>query len=307
MEVAQAGSFAEVARVHGTAPSSVSRTVALLENELGVRLFQRTTRRLSLTEAGRAYLDRIVPILEELQRAGDIARDLSAVPRGHLRVAIATAFATMYAASWLVEFARRYPEVDVELVLDNRTSDMVRDRIDVALRVGQVREGSAVAVRLCPMDRLVVASPSYLAREPVHAPGDIAGRACLLFPFSGTSQDWRFRGVDDEVIAVPVRARMMVANGVILRDLAMAGLGLTLLPEWMCVAQVAAGQLRAVCPEYAVTATEHDPAVWLLYPSRAYLPLKARVFIDYVRELFRGGPPWLATPDRRSPPDRRSC
>ncbi|MEM9489883.1 MAG: LysR family transcriptional regulator, partial [Myxococcota bacterium] len=266
VDVARAGNFAAVARAQGLAPSSVSRVIALLEDEIGIRLFHRTTRRLSLTEAGAAYLDRVVPVLEELQRAGDVARDLSATPRGRLRVAMAGAFASLHFGAWLIDFAGRYPDVDVELVLDARPTDLVRERIDVAVRVGRLEQTTAVAVRLCAMDRRVVASPGYMAERALARPEDIADCACLLFPHAGADQVWRFRDCEQRLTEVAVRGRFAVPDGLILRQLACADLGLALLPRWMCARELATGRLIDVFPDHEVTATEYDAAIWLMYP-----------------------------------------
>lgn len=290
--VVKTGSFAAAARLRGVAPSSVSRTVAVLEGEIGIRLFQRTTRRLALTEAGRSYHRQVAPLLDALDRAADAARDLGARPRGLLRVAVAAPFATLYLARWLATFAARYPELEIELVLDSRYADLVGERIDVAVRLGRVASASVVALKLCDAPRAVVASPSYLMNNTPRRPADINDHRVLVFPRGGERETWRFRDGEGRTTEVEVRARIAAADGLIVRELARSSLGLALLPRWLCAQDLRSGVLVDVFPMHEVTATEFESSLWLAYPSRANLPLKVRVFVEFLRETFRGGPPW---------------
>ncbi|MEL6183579.1 MAG: LysR substrate-binding domain-containing protein [Myxococcota bacterium] len=289
MAVARSGSFAEVARIRGCAPSSVSRSIATLEGELGIRLFHRTTRRLSLTEAGQTYRARVEPLLEELRRAGELARDLVATPQGDLRIAVAASFAQFHLSGWLPEFLDAYPQVNVQLLLDARYVDLAGDRIDVALRLGRFERASGVARVLCDMPRVVVGAPEL---EPVEHPRSLAERDCLLFPFSGFSPTWKFRSRAGDIQEVRPRGRLVAGDGLLLRSLALAGRGIALLPRWICAEELARGELVDLCPDYDVSATEFDAQVMLIYPERKYLPLKVRAFVDFIRGKFRGGPPW---------------
>lgn len=286
------GSFAAVARARGVAPSSVSRLVAELEAELEVRLFQRTTRRLSLTEAGQAYLDRVAPLLEELEQARDLARDLGSAPRGVLRIAVTATFAQLHLARWLPAFLSQHRELRVELALDARYTDLVSEHIDVAIRLGQVQPTSTIAKKLCAMPRVVVASPKLLAAKPSLEPESMAAAPCLLFPHEGYAPKWKFRDRRRRLIEVEPHGRVTAADGMVLRSLALRGEGHALLPRWLCAEDLRAGTLVDVFPAHDVTATAFDANVWLLYASRSYLPLKVRVFADFVTELFRKGPPW---------------
>lgn len=290
--VVRTGGFAAAARLRGVAPSSVSRAIAALEGEIGIRLFQRTTRRLALTEAGRSYHRQVVPLLEGLERAADAARDLGARPRGLLRVAVAAPLATLYLARWLTVFAERFPDLEIELVLDARYADLVSERIDVAVRLGRLASASVVALRLCAAPRAVVASPSYLARHAPRRPADVRDHRVLVFPRGGEREIWRFRDGSRRTTEIEVRARVSAADGLIVRELARSGLGLALLPRWLCADDLRSGALVDVFPSQEVTATEFESSLWLAYPSRSHLPLKVRVFVDFLREIFRGGPPW---------------
>ncbi|MBL8976031.1 MAG: LysR family transcriptional regulator [Myxococcales bacterium] len=292
VEVVTHGSFAAVARTRRVAPSSVSRVIAELEAELEVRLFQRTTRRLSLTEAGQAYLDRVAPLLEELEQARDHARDLSSAPRGLLRIAVAGTFAQLHLARWLPRFMALHDQLRVELVLDVRYTDLISEQIDVAIRLGPSQPTSAVARKLCAMPRVVVASPRLLAGKSGLRPEAVESTPCLLFPHDGHSARWKFRDRRRQVRELAPRSKVIAADGLVLRSLALAGEGLTLLPRWLCAEELAAGSLVDVFPTHDVTASDFDATVSLLYASRSYLPLKVRAFVTFMTELFRKGPPW---------------
>jgi DNA-binding transcriptional LysR family regulator len=293
VETVQRGSFTAVARARGVAPSSVSRVIAELEADLEVRLFQRTTRRLSLTEAGQGYLDRVAPLLEELQRAREHARDLGSAPKGLLRVAVAGSFAQLHLSRWLARFLATYPDLSVELLLDARYSDLVSERIDVAIRLGRVESSSVIVKKLCDMPRVIVASPKLLAGRSL-TPEALEREPCLLFPHQGFSPVWKLRDRKGKVTEIELepRARVVAADGVVLRALALEGEGFALLARWICAEELATGTLVDAFPRHDATATEFDAAVSLIYASRSYLPLKVRVFVDFISELFRGGPPW---------------
>lgn len=304
VEAVSLGSFAAVARARRIAPSSVSRLVSDLEDELEVRLFQRTTRRLSLTEAGQVYLERVRPLLDELVQARDSARDLGTLPRGTLRVAVADTFAQLHLARWLPKFLAAYPDLRVELALDARYTDLVSEQIDVAIRLGPAAPTSAIAKKLCPMPRVVVASPERLTGRSRLRPEVLAEEPCLVFPHEGRGATWKFRDRKSVVREIEPNARVTAADGVVLRSLALRGEGFALLPRWLCADELRAGTLVDAFPRYDVTATDFDATISLLYASRSYLPIKVRAFVDFVAAKFRDGAPWETTtsaPSARGP------
>ena len=292
VEVMRRGSFASVARDRNVAPSSISRTVASLEQALGVRLFNRTTRQLSPTEAALAYFERIEPMIDELERAALVASDSGDTPRGTLRITAAVTFAQVNLVPHLPEFARRYPELSFELLLTDKFVDLVEERVDVALRLGRLADSSLVAHRLCDMVYVVCASPEYLRRRGrPKAPADLERHECLRYPVPGHGPRWRFRQGDGAILDVPIRGRLVASNGVALRQCAVAGMGVIMLPRWNVADELRSGALVNLFPDHAATASEFDIAAWLLYPSRSYLPLKVRVFADFMKEKFRHGAP----------------
>jgi DNA-binding transcriptional LysR family regulator len=292
VEVMQRGSFAAVARERNVDPSSVSRTVSSLESQLGVRLFQRTTRNLTATEAALAYFDQVEPLVAQLERAALMAGDSGDTPRGTLRITAAVTFAQVNLVPLLPEFAKRYPELSFELLLTDKFLDLVEERVDLALRLGRLTESSLIAHRLCDMVYVAAASPEYLRRRgQPKTPAELEHHECLRYPVAGYGSRWRFRAPGWVVTEVPVHGRVVATNGVALRQCAVAGMGVLMLPRWNIAEELRSGALVELFPDYRATASEFDNAAWLLYPSRSYLPLKVRIFADYLKAKFKHGAP----------------
>ncbi|WP_428261446.1 LysR family transcriptional regulator [Haliangium sp.] len=296
-EVMRRGSFARVARARGVAASSISRVISALEDELGVRLFQRTTRRLAPTEAGRTYFEQIEPLLEDLDRARLMAADLGQRPTGTLRLTIPVTFGQMVIVPLLPALAARHPELGIDVVMSDAMVDLLGERIDVAVRLGRLPDSGFTAQRLCELRFAVCASPEYLDRRGrPRAPSELAEHDCLVFSMGGYRSRWRFRGPgsgpgDDEQEVI-VSGRVSLSNASSLRQCAAAGMGPVLLPRWVVAEDLRRGALVELFPDREVTATDFDSAAWLLYPSRQYLPRKVRVFVDFLKQVFDDGPPW---------------
>lgn len=294
IDVMRRGSFAAVARERDVAPSSISRAIAGLEAELGLRLFQRTTRRLAPTEAGLLYFERIEPLVGELSRAHQQAVDVGESPRGTLRVTAPVSFSQRVLLPLLPELLERHPQLHVELMLTDAMIDLVAERIDVALRLGRLADSDLVARRLGGFDFTVCAAPGYLERRGrPRRPSDLKGHECLVFSMGGLRSQWRFRR-RDEVTEVGVGGRCVLTHALAIAQCAARGLGIALLPRWTVAQQIAAGELVELLTSYEVTATDFAPAIWLLYPSRSYLPLKVRAFTDFLQEHLRGQAPKAA-------------
>lgn len=289
VDVMKHGSFAAVARQRDVDPSSVSRSISALEAELGVRLFQRTTRKLAPTEAGAEYFARVEGPLREVERAGQQALDLLGQPTGTLRVTACTSFGQRVLAPLLPKLRERYPRITIELVLADHHVDIVEEQIDVAIRFGPKPGADFIASRLVPRRFHVCASPAYLEKHgrPRH-PLDLSARDCLLFPMQGYRSVWKFRREGEKAIPVPVTGHLIVSHGLTMTACAVQGLGPALLPDWLCRGEIASGQLVDLFPDYEWAATDFDTAAWLVYPSRDYIPLKLRAFIDFLREEVTG-------------------
>jgi DNA-binding transcriptional LysR family regulator len=284
-DVARRGSFAGVAKDRTIDPSSVSRAVAELEAELGIRLFQRTTRSMRLTEAGDLYLARVEPLIEELRRARDAAAHVTGAPRGLLRLTASVTFGQMRLVPLLAEFRARHPELKIEGVFTDANVDLVADRIDLAVRLAPVIEGDLIAAKLMDTRYRVVASPAYLgSAPPLDAPSDLTAHKVLLFTIKAFRTRWIFRDASGREETVPIAGDITLAPAGSLLTAALGGLGPALLPNWLVDDAIASGSLVNVFPHHAATATTFDTAAWLVYPSRAYLPNKVRAMADFLRE-----------------------
>jgi len=294
VDVMRRGSFSAVARDRDVDPSSVSRAIAGLEIELGLRLFHRTTRRLSPTEAGLVYFDRVEPLVGELEHARLQAVDTSQRPTGTLRLAAPVSFAQLNLVPLLPELAQLYPELSLDLVLTDAALDLVEERIDVALRLGPLADSGLIARKLASMVPKTCASPGYLERRGLpRRPSDLAEHDCLLLDMPGFSDTWRFRDREGKTTDVRVSSRLRTSNAVALKQCALGDMGVILQGRWIVGQELNDGRLIDLFPDHQVTAASFDaPAIWLLYPSRSYLPLKVRVLIEFLQRKFEHGSPW---------------
>jgi len=288
VEVAQRGSFAAVARARDTDPSSISRAVAALEDRLGLRLLQRTTRRVTLTEAGSLYLARVEPLVAELARAGEEAAAAAAGPSGTLRLTTSVAFGQMKLVPLVPGLRAAFPAMRLELLLTDSNLDLVAERIDLALRLAPRVVGDFVAARLLATRYRVCATPEYLAaHSPMPTPAHLAGRSCLLSDLPEYRSCWRFRDDSGHVSEIAVSGDVVTTNALALRACALAGLGPALLPDWLICEDLRQGRLVDPFPNHRATATDFDTGVWLVYPSRLWLPAKVRAAMGYIREAMK--------------------
>lgn len=283
IEVARRGSFTAVARERDVEPSSISRTVAALEEKLGIRLFERTTRQLALTEAGELYRTRVAPLVEEFERAGEEALAARLGATGTLRLTASVAFGQVKLVPLLPALQAQHPALRVELLLTDANLDLVAERVDLAIRLAPRVEGDFIAARLMSTRYHVCAAPQYLRTRPLLRPGDLPEHGCLLSALPDFRSRWRFRSADGGVEEVPVTGNLITTNAVALRDCALAGMGAALLPDWLIEDELAAGRLIDPFPQLRVTATNFETGAWLVYPSRDWLPAKVRVTIAFLR------------------------
>lgn len=286
LRVARAGSFAAAARETGVDPSSVSRQVAALEETLGIRVFERTTRRLDLTEAGRIYVDRVSAALEAVDEAADAARDVMTEPSGLLRVTASVAFGERWLIPRVASFRREYPRIDLDIVLTDTVMDLAGEGIDLAIRLGPRPEtGSMVAARLFDTSYRVVASPDYIARAGhPQTPKELENHDGLFFRLPTFRSPWSFRKTtDDPIIEALPRPAMTISNALAIRRAALAGQGVALLADWTIADDLETGELVDLFPDYRTSASQFESAAWIIYLSRAYVPARLRVFIDHIR------------------------
>jgi DNA-binding transcriptional LysR family regulator len=285
VDVARLGSFAEAARARVADPSAVSRTIALLEKRLGFRLFNRTTRQISLTDAGALYLARVEALIEEFDRAREEAASLATALSGTLRITASVTFGERVILPLLPEVRRLHPDLQIEALFTDANLDLVAERIDVAVRLAPSIEGDLVVTKLADTHYRVVASPSYVAKaKPLATPQDLSGHACLVFTFRPFRTRWIFRDLQGATTEVPISGAIALSPAGSLRESAIAGLGPALLPDWLVDEDIAAGRLVRLFADHAVTATTFDTAAWIVYPTRAYLPAKVRFMVDFLKE-----------------------
>ena len=224
--VAETGSFSAAARALNLSKSLISRQVSALEAELGARLISRTTRSLTLTEAGRGYYEQVARILAQMEEADLSVSQLQATPRGKLRVNAPMSFSLLRLAPVLPDFLALYPEIDVDVAMNDRRVDLMEEGFDLAIRIGRLADSSLVARKLGPMQRIVCASPAYFAERGLpKVPADLRTHACLCYSNADTVDEWRFSEPDGRPITVEVKGRVRANNGDLLRLAALRGLG----------------------------------------------------------------------------------
>ena len=289
VEVVQQGSFAAVARKFDIDPSAVTRAITSLERDLGLRLLERTTRQLVLTAAGKAYHENACKLLQDMQQAADEARDLAGSPVGVVRVTTSVAYGHTVLLPLLPALRAAYPALEIDLLLSDAIVDFVAEGVDVALRLRQDSDTSLVGTRLARIRYHICASPEYVRQQGrPRTPAELAERDCMRCSLRGYRTQWRFRDAAGTVEAVDVGGWLVVSNSLALHRAALSGLGPTLLADWLAGADLAAGRLIDLFPDHEVTPTDFDNAVWLLYTSRAYVPMRVRAFVEFIKQRIRG-------------------
>lgn len=280
VQVVDTGSFSAAARQLHVGQPAVSKTIAQLEERLAVRLLNRSTHGLSPTEAGLRFYERARASLQEADEADIAARDASGGLTGRLRISAATTFARLHVVPRLCEFLAQHPELEVDMILDDRVIDLVAEGVDLSLRMGDLGDSGAVAKKLATGGRSVLATPAYLARagEPVR-PADLAGHEVVTT--SQRSSAWAFTREGTQVsVQVHGRARFSAAEGV--RAAVLADMGLTIASDWMFWHELGSGAVRRVLAGWTLPAID----LWAVYPSGRMASAKARRFAAFVAELM---------------------
>jgi DNA-binding transcriptional LysR family regulator len=287
--VVQTGSFTAAARALQMPKSTVSRKITDLEQRLGVRLLQRTTRTLSLTDEGRTYNDYCARIVEEMDEAELAVGRLSAVPRGLLRVTTPLNFGFM--GGIFADFASKNPEVTLEVVSTDRIVNLVEERFDVAVRAGTLSDSTLVARPLAKVRRVVVASGAYLKkRGRPRQPADLAEHECLVFGGGPAPSVWRLEK-DGTGIDVTVKPRLLINDFDALLEAARAGVGIAMLPVFRCLEDVRTGRLEHLLKEWC----SPQAVVHAVYPTARHLSPKVKAFVEHLQQKFTP-PPWEIGP-----------
>ncbi len=279
LKVAELKSFAAAARDLGVSTSSISRHVIDLEDDLGVRLINRTTRRLSLTEAGENYTERAKVLMEDLDDLHNETQEQHSSPSGRLRVTASLTFGETWVVKILPEFYRLYPDVFVELELTDRIVDLVEEGFDVGIRTGGLKDSSMIARKLMDLNYIVFASPDYCKKngKPNH-PDDLKQHCCIQYlQTNHRKDDWWF-DIDGKEVWLGIKGVIAVNNTWAVRELVYSGMGIAYGPEYVVKEDIDAGKLIRLLPDYEGSA---DP-IHALYPHKRHLSSKVRVFMDYL-------------------------
>jgi DNA-binding transcriptional LysR family regulator len=284
--VVEARSFTGAATKLGVTKSVVSARVSQLEERLGVRLLHRTTRKLALTADGLALFERCARVLAAADEAVAVAQGSAEAPRGVLRVDAPVVFAQEYLAAPMAAYLAQQPDVRIELTMSDRAIDLVEEGVDVAIRISARLRGAGLVARKLASDRTVLcAAPAYLAQRGTPASAqDLLDHDCLLYALLKTADEWRFRERGHaETFTVPVTGRFSAASGAVIRQAALAGMGVAVLPAFMVAGDLAAGRLRAVVDSFCGV----ELGVYAVYPETRRPPSKVRAFVDLLVAHFR--------------------
>jgi DNA-binding transcriptional LysR family regulator len=291
-KVVELGSFARAAERLGLSTSAVSRQVSELEAHLDARLLNRTTRRLSLTEAGQSFYEHSVQLLADLADAEASVRVAAAEPKGTLRLTCGVSFGTRYLAPALAEFSALHPQLLLDLDLSDRVVDLVEEGFDLAIRIGDRGSQGMVSKRLGWTQIVCCASPAYLARrsEPVRTPADLLQHECLSYTNVGLPNTWHFEGRDngDPPVTVRIPPRHRANNGQVLASLAVQGLGVVYEPDFIVAHEIRTGQLLPLLPGYR---PPRSP-IAAVYPSRRHLSGKVRSVVDFLAARYQRQHEW---------------
>ena len=283
VRVVESGSFVAAAERLGMSTSSLSRQVGDLEQHLGARLLNRTTRRLSLTESGQAFYERSVALLSDLAEAEAIVGQSAVAPRGTLRLTCSYNMAEKRVAPAIAQFVERYPEVKFEVVVSDRIVDLVDEGFDLAIRVGQVGSDRLVARRLGSMQLIACASPAYLKRHGTPlAPADLSTHNVLTYAYASAPRSRRFTDSAGQTHDVRVTGSLHANSAETLVAAAIAGLGIVCEPDFLVEDAIAQGKLVRVLPEFEASRGD----IWAVYPSHRHLSQKVRLFVDHVKRWF---------------------
>ncbi|MBS0536811.1 MAG: LysR family transcriptional regulator [Proteobacteria bacterium] len=284
VNVVELKSFAEAGRKLRLSRSAVSKYVGELERDLGVQLLNRTTRQASPTETGQAYYERALSVLADLDAADQAATQAQSTPRGLLRVNAPMSFGTIKLGPVLADFMDVYPDLQIQLVLSDEQVDPVQDGLDVTLRIAELEPSSLIARKLIDIDRVVCASPGYFKKHGTpKQPADLRQHECLTYGFLSTGNQWKLTGRDGEDHWIAPKWSLCANNAEVLRDAAVKGRGIAVLPVFLAETELKSGALVTVLDDYKPP----QLTLYAVYPPTRHLSLKVRLFIDFLVDRMR--------------------
>ncbi|HJS32549.1 MAG TPA: LysR family transcriptional regulator [Alphaproteobacteria bacterium] len=289
VQVVDGGSFSAAARALRVTPSAVSKQIARLEGRLGVRLLQRSTRQIAVTEEGRAYYQNAARILADVAETEQALASAKGEPVGTLRISTSIAFGRRQIAPILPEFMTRYPKLRIDLSCSDAIVDLVEENIDVAIRIAHLTDSSLVARKLADNRRIVCAAPDYIARRgKPERPEDLKQHNCLTLSYASSLNIWEFEEPDG-LKRIEVSGNIESDVTEMVYDLGIAGMGILRSSEFVVGADIRAGRLVPLLTEYR---QPESPPMWAVYPHRRHLSARVRAFVDFLVEKFTPEPPW---------------
>jgi len=286
--VVEQGGFSSAAQVLGISKSAVSKRIGLLEQHLGVKLLQRTTRKISLTEAGEHYFAHAKVAHGAAKDAEDAVTQLQGEPQGRLRINAPMSFGRLHLAPLIPKFLARFPKINIDLVMDDKHVDLVGDGFDVAIRAGVLPDSSLIARKLAPLNSVICASPGYLKKQGhPSTPEQLEDHNCLLYSYANQLNSWTLMDHKESHV-IEVSGNYQVNNSEALREALMQDMGVARLPTFVAAADIESGALVQVLPEYKMP----HITIYALFLERQYMPAKVRVFLDFVIEYLGGERPY---------------
>jgi len=281
--VVDSGGFTAAAERLPISRAGVSKHISMLETRLGGRLLNRTTRQISLTEAGQAYYDRCVQILEDIADSECVVTGLTAEPHGSLRINAPMSFGRQHLGPLLSRFRTRFPQVDIDLDLNDRLVDVVEEGYDIVIRIARLKDSSLIARRIAPSKHVLCASPHYLAKQGMPtSPAQLAQHSCLHYRHLEEGREWILQGPDGEH-RIPIKGPLTANNGDVICTAACDGMGIALLPTFIVADPIKAGRLQLVLPDYCPP----EIHIHAVYPSKKFMSMKVRSFIDFLIDEFK--------------------
>jgi DNA-binding transcriptional LysR family regulator len=289
VQIVNRGTITAAAEHLQLAKSAVSRRLSELEEQLGVELFHRSTRKLSLTDSGRAFYERCEQILDDLTEAENAVSELHQEIGGTIKVAAPLSFGVMHLGPAMIAFAQQQPAIRFEIDFNDREVDLIREGFDVGIRIAELKDSSLIARRLADISLVTCASPAYLREygEP-QTPAELQDHACMTYSYLDNPGQWHFVDADGKKRVVKVNNVMQTNNGGFLRDAAVAGLGVIRQPTFTAYEPIARGDLVPILTDYT-SALLHAYAI---YPPTRHLSQRVRQFVDFLAERFEGKPYW---------------
>lgn len=284
----QQGSLSGAGRILGYSPASISRHIAAIEEQLGAQLLKRSSRKLALTEMGDIYYHQVEKILRDLTEANQVVNQLQLNPSGILRVHSRMLVGQLLILPHIPEFLAKYPDITIDFMTSNFPASFMEQGVDIDIRIGKLEDSSLIARKLAPSERIICASPDYIAsRPPINTPVDLLAHNCMTYRVNLGVQTWRFMNERCEISEIRVGGNFRSEFGFALLEMARNGLGIAMVPDWSVAEDLRTGRLVRLLDDHKVTHNEFEDGVYAVFVSSRQTSLKIRVFVDFLVGLFR--------------------